>query len=403
MRWTVLILLELENLSLSDRECSWLKKNCPYLKANYLDFLSTFRFNPSEHVRLEYISVSEKEGDIHMSTSGLWKDTILYEIPLLALVSEAYFKFCDCDWNYEGQEENAYQKGARLLQGGCFFSEFGTRRRRDSQTQDMVISGLKRAAQAYDRSPGKLTGTSNVYFAMKYELSPVGTMAHEWFMGIAATTSNYEGATRDGLQNWCKCFGRGVLAIALTDTFGTPAFLKVFEEVLPKELQEEACVKQLTYAEAFSGVRQDSGDPHEYVRMMQEFYKGFDIQRAPTIVFSDSLNIEKSLDYKQYAEQAGFQPTFGIGTFFTSKLLLRTEVTLTKSLDDFVHDTDGSKSTPLNIVIKLSSAEGHPAVKLSDDMGKNTGDSQEVEKAKIQLGYVDKHWIGGDEKARWGS
>ena len=325
---TVLIITELENLCLSDQECSWLRKNCPYLKTNYVDFLSAFRFNPSKHVRLEYASVSEKEGDIHMSTSGLWKDTILYEIPLLALVSEAYFKFCDCDWIYEGQEESAYQKGVKLLRGGCFFSEFGTRRRRDSRTQDMVMRGLKRAAKTCAKSPGQLTGTSNVYFAMKYGLSPVGTMAHEWFMGIAASTSSYEGATREGLRNWCKCFGKGVLAIALTDTFGTPAFLKVFEETIPEELQEEATDKQLTYAEAFSGVRQDSGDPHEYVTMMQEFYKGLGIQRAPTIVFSDSLNVEKSLDYKQYAEQAGFQPSFGIGTFFTSKLLFNTKVTL---------------------------------------------------------------------------
>lgn len=70
--------------------------------------------------------------------------------------------------------------------------------------------------------------------------------------------------------------------------------------------------------------------------------------------------------------------------------------------DDFVHVTTKTKSTPLNIVIKLSSAEGHPAVKLSDDLGKNTGDPEEVEKAKKQLGYIDKHWSGGDEKARWG-
>jgi len=297
-----------------------LKAKCPYLKSEYLDFLRNFRFQPSQHIKLDYVPVSEHRGDVHLATSGLWKDTILYEIPLLALVSEAYFKFCDRDWNYESQEEKAFEKGVKLLNGGCIFSEFGTRRRRDSTTQDMVIRGLKRAAQHCPDSPGKLMGTSNVYFAMKYDIEPVGTMAHEWFMGIAASTNNYEEATRRGLQNWCECFGTGVLAIALTDTFGTPAFLRVFKEPLAELLRDGTNGKPLTYAEAFKGVRQDSGDPHEFITMMRDFYDRMGPAKGQTMVFSDSLNIEKSLEYKESAERAGFQPTFGIGTFLTSEI-----------------------------------------------------------------------------------
>jgi nicotinate phosphoribosyltransferase len=314
-----LTILELGSLSLSCDEYAWLQKTCPYLTREYLDFLAKFRFNPSQHVQIEYTPVSADEGDVYLVVRGLWMETILYEIPLLALVSEAYFKFCDKDWSYDKQEENAYQKGLKLLQGGCIFSEFGTRRRRDTITQHMVIRGLKRAAEDCYSSSGKLTGTSNVYFAMKHDIAPIGTMAHEWFMGIAASSSDYEDATRKGLHNWCKCFGRGVLAVALTDTFGTPAFLKVFKEPYQQDQNQHQITQKATYADIFKGVRQDSGDPHEYVKMMQRFYEENSLQKGQ-IVFSDSLNVERSIDYRNLALQAGFQPSFGIGTFFTSKI-----------------------------------------------------------------------------------
>ena len=309
------------------KEHDWLESKCPFLKAEYLEFLRHFRFNPSKHVKLHYAAVSQTHGDVNLQIEGLWVDTILYEIPLLALISEAYFKFCDRDWSYDGQEENAYEKGVKLLRGGCVFSEFGTRRRRDTETQHQVIQGLKRAARDCQDCSGKLTGTSNVYFAKQYGLQPVGTMAHEWFMGIAASENDYEDATRTGLRNWTKCFGKGVLAVALTDTFGTPAFLKIFEESIPQDLANQDASdtasdtqKVPTYAEIFTGVRQDSGDPLEYISTMRKFYKSMKLPNGRTIVFSDSLNVDKCIEYKSNAEQAGFKPTFGIGTFLTSKL-----------------------------------------------------------------------------------
>ena len=282
-------------------------------------------------------------------------ETILYEIPLLALVSEAYFKFCDKDWSHAGQVDKAYEKGAKLLQEGCIFSEFGTRRRRDYHTQDLVLQGLRRAeAEGAQKGwTGKLSGSSNVHFAMKHGVPPVGTVAHEWFMGVAAITNNYEQANRIALEYWTSTFGEGVLGIALTDTFGTPTFLKAFKEQIPDittaapggattlasaaattspDVQTlastvppiQAGVDGLTkgrktYAEVFTGVRQDSGDPLEFVKTMRQFYDEQGVTSKKTIVFSDSLNIELCLKYKAAAEREGFQPTFGVGTFLTSK------------------------------------------------------------------------------------
>ena len=298
-------------------------------------------------------------GDIHFDVGGLWLHTILYEVPLLALTSEAYFRFCDKDWSHEGQEEKAYVKGIKLMEHGCVFSEFGTRRRRDYHTHDLVMQGLVRAARiaSEQKWKGKLSGTSNIHFAMKYGVPPVGTVAHEWFMGIASITNDYEHANETALRYWVGCFGEGVLGIALTDTFGTPVFLKAFKKSLPTVAQAEVDTtdtqlpsaplpamsathtvvdttssgyqsSQLhvtnvdpprSYAQTFTGVRQDSGNPLEFIKVMRDFYDSEGITDKKTIVFSDSLNIERCLEYMHVAEEAGFNPTFGIGTFLTSR------------------------------------------------------------------------------------
>lgn len=217
-----------------------------------------------------------------------------------------------------------------------------------------------------------------------------------------------------------------VLAIALTDTFGTPAFFKAFKQrmipitgasrgtaaTLPsaandtiaahtesladtkppisaasKGSQWEDESQPRSYAEAFVGIRQDSGDPKNYVKEARKFYDSIGITGKKAIIFSDSLNVERCLEYKKVAEEAGFAPSFGIGTFFTN---------------DFVHRSDGKKSVPLNIVIKLSRAGGRPAIKISDNIGKNTGDSKTVAEVKQRLGYIEKGWRNGDEALRWG-
>ncbi|KAH7126791.1 Quinolinate phosphoribosyl transferase [Dendryphion nanum] len=422
-----MFLTELEQITVSAEELQFLQKTCPYLNDQYLRFLSTFRLQPSKQLRLVFKPIEDTGrdsdvGDFSILTEGLWVDTILYEIPLLALVSEAYFKFCDTDWTYAGQVDKAYQKGIKLLEHGCLFSEFGTRRRRSYHAQDLVLQGLRRAADEAQKSglTGKVTGTSNVHFAMKHELLPVGTVAHEWMMGVAAITNDYENANELALQYWTSTFGEGVLGIALTDTFGTPSFLKAFKKSAPAVTTAATTLSSAvattnpgvenlastkppinaplegdtlavrsgkSYAQVFTGVRQDSGDPLDFIKMMRDFYDQEGIKERKTIVFSDSLNIELCLKYKAAAEAQGFQPTFGVGTFLTN---------------DFVQESTGNKSIPLNIVIKIASAQGRHAVKISDNIGKNTGDKLTVEDVKQRLGYTEKTWAGGDEKTRWG-
>lgn len=198
-------------------------------------------------------------------------------------------------------------------------------------------------------------------------------------MGIAAITGNYVDANEIGLSRWIDTFGEGTLSIALTDTFGTPQFLQCFERTHP--------VTGKKYAELFAGVRQDSGDPEKFVQLMRRFYDAQGIKRK-TIVFSDSLDVNLCKRYREVATKYGFDVSFGVGTFLTN---------------DFVHKTQqpGKKSVPLNIVIKISSANGNPAVKISDNLGKNTGDSETVQRVKKDLGYSEQ---GDpiDESHRWG-
>ncbi|KAK4508080.1 hypothetical protein PRZ48_001817 [Zasmidium cellare] len=394
--WLQNQIAKLENITVTDEEISWLKKNCDYLNDSYLEYLRGFRLRPQEQVKLKFTPTGSGEvtdstpGDIDLSIHGIWTETILYEIPLLALTSEAYFKFVDKDWNHDGQVAKAKDKGERLLEAGCVFSEFGSRRRRDYKTHEMVVQGLKEAQKEAETNgkgwKGKLTGTSNVHMAMRFGIAPVGTVAHEWFMGIAAITQNYAEANEQAMHYWIETFGRKLL-IALTDTFGTPAFLRAFAKPAPKgAINGELDWNEPTYAQVFTGVRQDSGDPLEFVQLMRTFYNSQAIKEPKTIVFSDSLNIDRCIKYKEATEKAHFTPSFGIGTFLTN---------------DFLHLSKNEKSVPLNIVIKLSKANGHDAIKLSDDKGKNMGDDKLMRSVKEQVGYTEKTWVGGDEAHRW--
>ncbi len=324
-QWLTEQIRKLGNISLSEDELRYLKEHCPYFTPYYLDFLQDFRLNPREQVTVTFHPINEDTGaesdlgDIDIKVHGAWVDTILYEIPILALASEAYFKFMDTDWNYDGQQEKAFDKGIRILEAGCVLSEFGSRRRRDYHTQALVFRGLVQASkEAAKRGfPGKLSGTSNVHLAMRFNIPPVGTVAHEWFMGIAAIVDDYATASEEALCRWVSCFGEGVLGIALTDTFGTPEFLKAFSKPVrilePRPTitrkrsladsfmsvgeDEEGRLKDRleprTYAEVFTGVRQDSGDPTQFVKWMRKFYDEQGIKDKKVIVFSDSLNIER--------------------------------------------------------------------------------------------------------------
>ncbi|OQU98516.1 hypothetical protein CLAIMM_04290 [Cladophialophora immunda] len=388
---------QLENVSLTQSELEYLRSHCGYLHEDYLRYLQSFRLRPKEQVHLSWKPVDDDFVDIDIRIKGLWVETILYEIPVLALTSEAYFRFVDRDWSHENQEQLAYEKGTRLLQAGCTVSEFGTRRRRDFKTQDLVVGGLVRSMRDNSGLPGRLAGTSNVYFAMKHRIAPIGTVAHEWYMGIASITSDYEHANELGLKYWLDCFGVGVMGVALTDTFGTPNFFQAFKKpVTPvngfmnglhkSSNHSPKPSKEPLYAEVYEGIRQDSGDPIQYVKMAKEFYDSVGAMPR-SITFSDSLNVEKCIKYKEVAEQHGFQPSFGVGTFFTN---------------DFQRKSDPSqKSRPLNIVMKLRAAGGRPCIKLSDNVGKTTGDEALVQDVKRRLGYQADSNCVIDESRRW--
>ena len=352
----------LSGITVSQQEIGFLRDKCTFLSEQYLYFLQSFRLKPREHLKTRFVpdqddGHDQDTGSIEMTTDGLWVETILYEIPLLALTSEAYFKFVDRDWTYDGQLQQARDKGRRLIEAGCVVSEFGTRRRRDFHTLDLVMQGLVQANKDAEGKghKGKIVGTSNVYMAMKYGLVPTGTIAHEWFMGVAAVTDSYVSATEAALSYWIGTFGVGVLGVALTDTFGTESFLKSFvkpivrftatdrgaattlassasgpgvasadnisttEAPIQKTSNGQLSEDNRTYAEVFTGVRQDSGDPLEFVSIMKTFYTKNPPKSPKSITFSDSLNVDKCIKYQKAAEDAGFIARFGVGTFLSSK------------------------------------------------------------------------------------
>ena len=359
----------LGDLRFSTEEIAYLR-TLRLLPVDYIESLRDFKLDPEQQVRIE----SEEDlAHFSMTVHGLWYDTILYEIPLLALVSEAYFKFVDTDWNYDGQEELARAKIRRLLEGGCAFSDFGTRRRRLFQSQQIVVEALAAAVRGNGPANSLILGTSNVHLARKYQLEPVGTVAHEWFMGVAAITQNYADANKVAMNLWMQTFGAAGCGLVLTDTFGTDAFLGAF--VPP-------------YLDNYAGVRQDSGDPQEYTVKVGQHYRQLGYEPfSKTICYSDSLDVDKCLVYKKTAEEQGLRPIFGVGTHFTN------DFTLTS-----MH---GTKSVPLNIVIKLLEVNGHHAIKVGDVLGKNTGDATTVAHVKEQLGYAERAWAGDDEPCRW--
>ncbi|KAG5719967.1 putative nicotinate phosphoribosyltransferase [Termitomyces sp. T112] len=353
------------DLTLTQQERQWLHKTCPYFKPAYLSFLASYRYKP-EQVRITFVPVSADGllGNVEIQVCGPWTETILWEVPLMATLSECFFHSVDVDWNYDNQEQAAYIKGRSLLEAGCIFSEFGTRRRRSYHTQDLVVGALVRASRDAPKK-GRLSGTSNVHFAQKYDLTPIGTIAHEWFMGVAAI-KGYENTHSTSLDLWEAVYSDSLL-VALTDTFTTSAFFKDFTAD-PERVQK------------WRGLRQDSGDPFAFGPRVKEMYESLGIDpRRKAIIYSDSLSVDKAIQLQGQAKELGFeQVSYGIGTFFTN---------------DFHTASSGGteKSKALNIVIKLSSVNNKPCVKISDDITKNTGDQATVEYVKrlYNLNIVD--------------
>ncbi|KAF4596449.1 nicotinate phosphoribosyltransferase [Pleurotus pulmonarius] len=354
---------QFSDIRLTESEAQWLQEACPYFTPAYISYLSRYRFKP-EQVRIAFTPTSTDglQGAIDIDITGPWAETILWEVPLMACLSETYFQMVDTDWNLEGQAELAFSKAKALIEAGCVFSDFGTRRRRSFEIHDLVVQSLVQASNELQGShPGRLTGSSNLLLAQKYGIAPVGTIAHEWFMGVAAL-KGYADANSVALDLWEEVYPEA-LQIALTDTFSTQAFFKSFG-ANPER------------ANKWTGLRQDSGDPFAFAPAAKEVYNQLGIDtRQKVIVYSDSLNVERCIQLQKQCTDIGFKPSFGIGTNFTN---------------DFRAASTGEKSKALNMVIKLSSVNDKPCVKISDDLTKNTGDPATVAYVKELFGLPMK-------------
>ncbi|KAG9037893.1 nicotinate phosphoribosyltransferase [Tulasnella sp. JGI-2019a] len=361
-----------EDLRLQDHERKWLESTCPFFRSDYLDYLAALRLNPRDQIKLRFVphergnSVAEREevGDLEIEVKGLWAEVILYETPVMAVVSEAYFVYMDKDWTMDGQEELACRKGTELYEGGVILSEFGTRRRRSYAAQDSVMKGLLRAHEGRPAGvEGKLMGTSNVHLAQKYDTKVIGTIAHEWTMALGAMYG-VEKANVLGLELWEQVYPTepsNELHTALTDTYTSQAFFDDTTKI-PGLLAR------------WRGVRQDSGDPFKFVGLAKAAYESIGIDpKKKVAIFSDSLDNEKCLALKKLCDEAGLPAGFGIGTFLTN---------------DFKSISSGERSKPLSIVVKLTVVDGLDCIKISDDIEKNTGPLDAVIAAKKKFGIL---------------
>ncbi|MDE6479207.1 MAG: nicotinate phosphoribosyltransferase [Muribaculaceae bacterium] len=340
----------LENLVITDEEVAFMRRRCYYIPDWFYTFLKGFRYD-SRWVKVD----QDEAGHLSIEFEGNWSDTILLEVKVLAIISELYYMMTGQSENldYDAYYSRTYAKGERLLEAGCSFSDMGTRRRASFEAQDTVV----RAMAACDRAkeyPGRFVGTSNVYLAMKYDVMPIGTMAHEMVSAIAGMYGP-QMANHLAMKVWSNTY-RGALGTFLYDTYGWRIFSLNFSE---------------DYANMFKGLRVDSGDNYEQLNLIVDKYRSLNIDpRTKQVIFSNGLNVDEAIDIQRYAVDKCI-PSFGIGTHFTN-------------------DFPGVK--PMNIVIKLLAVkitESWPffcdTCKLSEDHGKYSGDIATVKRFREAL------------------
>ncbi|ANC03137.1 nicotinate phosphoribosyltransferase [Pseudomonas putida] len=319
---------QLAEVSVTHDQLAYLEK-IPFIKPDFIRFLSLFRFN------LRYVQVGlDDAGQLAIRIRGPWLHVILYEIPLLAII-------CEVRNRYRYREVTMAQVGERLYQkldwlkahassdelAGFQLADFGTRRRFSYPVQDQVVHILKRDF------PGRFVGTSNVHLAREYELKPIGTMAHEWFMAHQQLGPRLVDSQVAALECWVREY-RGLLGIALTDCIGMDAFVKDFD---------------LYFGKLFDGLRHDSGDPLAWAEKAIAHYERLGIDPlSKTLIFSDGLDFAKALQLYR-ALHGRINVSFGIGTNLTC-------------------DIPGVK--PMNVVIKMTACNGAPVAKISDSTGK---------------------------------
>ncbi len=337
-------LQEMSKLALTKDEASFLYRELPYLPPTYIDFVRGFRFDPEE-VKVE----QDAEGHLSIIAEGLLYRVTLWETPILALVSELYYKMLGAQPDMEYTERTIISKARKLAEHGITFSMFGMRRRFSAAIEDRVTELLKEHASGY------LFGTSNVYYAYKHGLRVSGTHPHEWIQFHGAMFG-YKMANYMAMEDWINVYD-GDLGTVLTDTYTTDVFMRNFSK---------------KHAMLFTSLRHDSGDPLQFTEKVIARYR--ELRVDPTIkyiIFSDGLDPERAIEIANYCK-GRIGASFGIGTNLSNDV--------------------GNGVRPMNIVMKLwkckmtEKERWHPCVKLSDVDGKHTGEPEEIELAQRTLG-----------------
>lgn len=347
-------------LTFKDDEVDFLKEKLYYLPPFFFDFIKCVKFDTS------MIDIKQDEdGKLHVTAEGHLYKALLWEVPLLATISELYYKMNGYDLDNEESlscvYKKTFEKGRVLLDNYVKFSEFGTRRRASRAVHDTVVKALADANNRVKDNiiissvdgmivPSNLSGTSNLELAMKYNLTPIGTMSHQLISSVGALFG-YNEANFLAMKWWQEIYNAD-LGVFLTDTFTTDVFIRNFSK---------------TYAKLLDGVRQDSGCPYEYTDKIVNKYKSLNINPlSKAITYSDALTVEKAISINNYAKDK-INPQFGIGTHFTN-------------------DIDGIN--PCNIVMKLTrvklteNTDWCDCIKLSDSKGKHTGNVETINHAK---------------------
>lgn len=299
-----------------------------FIKSDFVDFLTVFRF------QRHFIEVTVDGDELQIVAQGPLVHVMGFEIPVLAIVNELYFRRFDATAALAEGRARLAEKIALLrnfsLEKPCAypfeFFDFGVRRRFSGAWHEEVVATLAREV------PQFFKGTSNVYFAKKFGLVPIGTMAHEYLQAYQGFGVRLRDFQKAALEDWVQEY-RGDLGIALTDVVGMDAFLADFD---------------LYFAKLFDGLRHDSGDPFEWGEKALAHYAKLKIDaRTKRMVFSDALDLPRALGlYRHFADRT--MTGFGIGTYLTNDVGLE----------------------PLNIVMKLVACNGQPVTKLSDSPGK---------------------------------
>jgi len=317
-------ILHLCNLKFTKKELDYLRK-LRFIKEDFVQFLRLFQLNH------EFVHIGTEDDEFSLIIKGPWLHTILFEVPVLAIINEVYFREIRPAPDFEVGKEKLYEKIHLVKDSdkenlGFGFADFGTRRRFSMIWQEQIIQILKKEL------PENFRGTSNLYFAMKYNLTPIGTMAHEWLMAAQALGPKLANSQKFALEHWAQEY-RGDLGIALSDVVGFDAFLNDFD---------------MYFSKLFDGCRHDSGDPFKWGDKLVEHYKKMKVDaRSKIAVFSDGLSFPKAIEITKYFKDRMIT-SFGIGTNLTNDI---TEI-------------------PLDIVIKMTRCQGSPVAKISDSPGK---------------------------------